>query len=179
MSLATPPTPVRVDVDGSAVKDRALSRAVDLGSLPGSIEGGGGNMAGLLGEEAFCEVFDADPDPTYEWDARISLLDGAERTVDIKTKRRTVAPRPDYEVSIADHNTEQDADIYYFASVNTEADTVTLCGYLPTEDYFDRAEFHEKGEVDPDNGFRFTADCWNVPIRDLRQFAVGQTEVSV
>lgn len=179
MSLATPPTPVRADIEGSDIKDRALSRAVDLGSLPGSIEDGAGNMAGLLGEEAFCEVFNADLEPTYDWDARIALLDGTERTVDIKTKRRTVDPRPGYEVSIADRNTEQDADLYYFVSVNTETDTVTLCGYLPTAEYFDKAEFHAKGEVDPDNGFTFAADCYNVPIRDLRQFAVGRTEVSL
>lgn len=145
--------------------DEISNEARKLGNLKGSIENGDGNYAGLFGEVLFTSVFGGERDNTYDYDI---LFDGT--PIDVKTKRRSVRPEPYYECSIADYNTEQACEYYYFVSVTYEYDEASLLGYLPTDEYYDKAEFHEEGDVDPDNGFTFKADCWNVPISELKQF---------
>ena len=139
--------------------------AEELGDLNGSIESGDGNYAGLFGELVFSEVFDAQRRNTYDYDV---IFDG--KKVDVKTKRRSVPPKPYYECSIADFNTEQSCDIYYFVSIEEGYDKVWLLGYKDTDEYYEQASFHEEGEVDPDNNFVFKADCWNLPISELDRF---------
>ena len=159
------PTPYVVDFsDRAELKQRALSLSIDMGNLNGSIEDGGGNMAGLLAELLFIDEFGGERDATYDYDVRTSGVE-----IDLKTKRRTVAPRPSYEVSIADWNTEQDCDVYYFVSIDVESKRAFYLGGLPPTDYYDIATFHEKGDFDPDNGFTFKADCYNLPIAKLKQ----------
>lgn len=147
------------------IHEQISSKAAAMGNLKGSIEGGDGNYAGLFGEMLFLHEFGGEGDSTYNHDIR---YDGM--TVDVKTKRRSVEPEPYYECSIADYNTEQDADIYYFVSVLYDYSEAWMLGYLETDDYYEIAEFHEEGDVDDDNGFEFKADCWNVPISDLDTF---------
>jgi len=43
-----------------------------------------------------------------------------------------------------------------------------LLGYLPKEEYFDRAVFLKKGQTDPSNGWTVSADCYNLPIKELK-----------
>lgn len=155
---------VEIDPDK---KDEMLSVAreesEEIGSLNGSIEDGDGNVAGLFGELLFCEFIGGVRDNTYNYDID---FDGTK--IDVKTKRRTVDPKTYYECSISDFNTSQDCDLYYFVSVRESYDRATLLGCLTPDEYYDKAEFHEEGDVDPDNGFVFKDDCWNVPIYQLR-----------
>lgn len=146
-------------------EDTARREAEEMGSLNGSIEDGDGNYAGILGELLFVEHFGGTRDNTYNHDVR---YDG--RTIDVKTKRRSVEPKPYYECSIADFNTTQDCDLYYFVSVLYDHSEAWLLGYKSPDEYYREAEFHQEGDYDPDNGFTFKADCWNLPINDLDQF---------
>jgi hypothetical protein len=40
-------------------------------------------------------------------------------------------------------------------------------GKITKDEFFKVATEHKKGEVDPDNGFVFRADCYNLPISML------------
>jgi hypothetical protein len=140
----------------------AKEDAKRMGSLHGSIEDGDGNVAGFLGERAFVDFFGGERHNTYDYDI---LYDGWK--VDVKTKRRTVDPKGYYEASIADYNTEQDCDMYYFVSINTEDKSVWLCGFMPPSRFYDEATFHEEGDFDPDNGFHYKADCWNLAYKEM------------
>jgi hypothetical protein len=148
---------------------KATDWAEDLGSLHGSIENGGGNVAGRYGELVFTEVFGGTIADHYEYDIAYNGL-----SIDVKTKRRSVTAKPHYEASITDHNPDQDADLYYFMSVRcgdvaTPYRDVDLLGYIEPEGYHTAATFHREGERDPDNGFTFSADCWNLPYDKLQR----------
>lgn len=153
---------VITDEQFSRIDDKVSKKAAQIGNLHGSIENGGGNYAGLFGEMLFLEEIGGERDATYNYDI---LYDDIK--VDVKTKRRSVEPKPYYECSIADYNTEQDCDIYYFVSVLYDYSEAWLLGYKDTDEYYELADFHEKGDVDQDNDFEFKADCWNLPISEL------------
>ncbi len=146
------------------IRKQAKSEAEKLGDLHGSITNGDGNFSGILAEFVVADVLDCERCNTYERDL---IRNGI--AIDVKTKRRTVDPKPEYEASISDHNTEQDADVYYFTSVNTESNIVSLCGYLGTDAYYDVSTFYEQGDYDPSNGFEFKSDCYNVEYSKLKQ----------
>jgi len=151
----------------------------ELGSLRGSIEDGDGNTAGRFGELLFTELFGGCIKDSYEYDVWYNGLE-----IDVKTKRRTVAPKPRYEASIADWNPDQDCDLYYFISLlGNDADypysKAWLCGYIPPTEYHDKATFHEEGEKDPDNGFIFQADCYNLPYSELTRYDNIKPEVTL
>lgn len=140
----------------------AKQEASKVGSLRGSIENGDGNHAGFLGEHAFIEVFGGERHNTYDYDI---LYDGWK--VDVKTKRRTVDPKGYYEASIPDYNTEQDCDMYYFVSINTDTKSVWFCGFMPPSRFYEEATFHEEGDRNLDNGFRYKTDCWNLAYKEM------------
>jgi hypothetical protein len=39
---------------------------------------------------------------------------------------------------------------------------------MPSDEYFEVANFMEKGIIDPSNGWKVSRDCWNLPIEELR-----------
>jgi len=157
-----------VDVDSiPQAKAKADELAKDMGSLRGSIENGDGNYAGLLAEVILANVIEGRREATYEYDLIANYKGGYK--VDMKTKRRTVPPKGYYEVSIADWNTEQECNWYYFTSYNTEAERMWFCGFMEPENYYEKAVFHEEGDYDPDNDFTFKADCYNLTMSELKQ----------
>jgi hypothetical protein len=161
------PTVVRLSTDTrDELRSTAKQWADNLGSLRGSIESGDGNTAGRFGELLFTEIHGGRIADDYEYDIVYNNL-----TVDVKTKRRTVAAKPRYEASIPDFNPDQDCDLYYFISIRTNTDyrVVDLMGYISPEEYHSRATFRREGEKDPDNGFVFSADCYNLEYGELQR----------
>lgn len=150
--------------EDAPIRDSARQEAEQLGNLRGSIENGDGNFAGLLAEFVVADSIGAVRRPTYEYDIVRNDV-----SIDVKTKRRTVKPKPSYEASIADYNTEQGADVYYFTSYNTDSNVFSLLGYVTTDNYYQMATFHEEGDYDADNNFTFKADCYNLRYDKLRQ----------
>ena len=102
-----------------AMIERAREKAMSLGSINNSILRGGGNIAGYLGEEALAPYVNADIVSNnrgldkYNHDL---LLECGHR-LEVKTKRRTVSPRPHYDVSIAETSKHQKPDLYGFISL--------------------------------------------------------------
>jgi len=159
----------------------AAKKAQQLGTIKNSITNGAGNVAGYLSEIALSEhlgskIVSCDPgEHKYDFD----LLKNGKK-IEVKTKRRTVDPQQHYEVSIAEVSKHQQTDFYAFTSitfaqktgfgVNSKyysPKTLWLCGFMSRSEYFERARFLKKGEIDGSNGFTVKANMFNLPISKL------------
>lgn len=148
----------------------AREKSLAMGTLKNSITGGEGNLAGFIGELLFCHYIHGTHENTYDYDI---LKDGV--AWDVKTKRCTSPPKDHYECSVAAFNTRQRCDNYCFIRIvydeqNDIWGNAYLLGWMPKQEYFERAKFLRKGEIDPLNNFRVKADCYNMAIRDLKEF---------
>ena len=146
----------------SALK-RIKTRAAKLPVLKNSIRKGEGSLVAYIGEEVVKNILKGEIKDTYDYDIVYKNT-----KVDVKTKERTVPPRPYYECSVADFNTAQDCDEYAFVSVLSNMKAAWYLGKISKADFYKTATFHEKGEIDPDNNFTFKADCYNIPISELQ-----------
>jgi len=142
---------------------KAQEQAKELGTIQHSITKGQGNIAGFLAELAVAKHYGATQKNTYNYD--LVMPNGV--TIDVKAKRTTVKPRPNYECSVAAYNTKQSCDYYSFCRVSSDLNTVWLLGTIKKEEYLTKAEKKTKGDVDPSNNFVFKADCYNLKISDL------------
>ena len=135
--------------------------------LKDSITRGKSNIYGATGEIIFGDTF-----PLYELKGTADydfIHTETGETVDVKTKRTTARPRDNWNCSVAAFNTRQRCDYYYFIRVLEDGTKAWLLGWLPKEEFFQVAQYREKGEEDPEKkGWHFTADCYNVRIDQLR-----------
>jgi hypothetical protein len=148
-------------------KDKARELAKEMGHIRNSITKGEGNFAGFLAEVVVADMLGVKRSPTKDYD--LTLDDG--RTVDVKTKRTTVAPKPYYACSIAATSTHQDCDMYIFTRY-IEGGALYVLGDCSKDDYFNRARLLKRGDKDGDNGFVVKADCYNLPISELTNLVV-------
>ena len=137
--------------------------------LKGSITNGNSNIYGALGEIIIYDLYNkiglnVDFSPTYDYDL---IIDNYK--IDVKTKRTTVIPRPDYLCSIAAFNTRQKCEFYFFLRINENLQECYLLGYKNKVDFFNEATFNEKGSLDV-NGWEFKNDCYNLKIEKLNEF---------
>lgn len=152
---------IEVPIDKDMI-DKAKYMAEDLPSLRNSIERGGGNVAGLIGEVVAAAVLGATICNTYDYD-----IVAAGAKIDVKTKRCTSKPRPDYDCSVAAYNTKQRCDYYAFVRVLNDYTKAWYLGSIPKVEYFRRARKMTAGQIDPSNGFTVKADCYNLKIEEL------------
>lgn len=97
-------------------------------------------------------------------------------TVEVKTKDRTVPPRPSFDATIPLYNADhQHPDWYVFISLLRASNiddpvrrytTAYLVGCYPA-DRFRSGKIWRAGDVDPANGTKFWTDCINRPISQL------------
>ena len=125
--------------------DEAVEKAKKLGSINNSITSGGGNLAGYLAEIALAEDLQCNNVSCDEGNEKYNYdLIKNDLKIDVKTKRRTVDPRPSYEVSIAETSKHQKADTYAFISITFKekrgkgrsatyhgVESIWLCGFMP------------------------------------------------
>ena len=145
------------------MKKRAWRKAREMGKLKNSITKGDGNIAGFLGEEVANQIICGKITNTYDYD----IVDDCDIRYDVKTKRCTSEPKDKYECSVAAYNTKQDCDGYAFVRVLNDFSIGWFLGVLTKQDYFDKATFLKKGDVDPSNNYTVKADCYNVRIDEL------------
>ena len=143
----------------------ARDEAARLGALRHSITEGTGNVAGTLGELATARLLTAARSNTYNHD--LVLLNT--KTADVKTKICTSKPQMNYECSIAAYNIKQRTDYYIFCRVLKDYSKIWILGYMPKEEYFDRARYCEKGTIDEKSHlrWRFKESCYNLEIGQL------------
>lgn len=142
-------------------------RLYEFGALNGSITSGDSNTYGALGEIIFQDCYRDRYNYDESFDHDFISRDGS-ITVDVKTKRTTAIPRPNWRCSVAAFNTTQKCDFYFFIRVTEDFQTAYLLGYLSKQEFFDVATFFRKGDPDPDKPeWSFAADCYNVYVTDL------------
>ena len=169
--------------------DRAIERAneISFSDSRTQVKNSGEGLsdvatAGFLAEEAVAAHLNADLTSTstsidkYHYD--LILENGV--TTEIKTKRRTVAPRPDYEVSIYDISTFQRPDLYMFVSLEFEKSTkkgktlqydnlknIWLLGQKTPDAFFKDAVLWKAGDYDDRNKLRLKSNTYNLAIYQL------------
>ena len=143
--------------------DKAHNKSEEMGRLNNSITKGKGNLAGFLGEQIALQILGGEWSNTYDYD----LVTPDNKKVDVKTKQTTVTPRSYYECSVAKFNTRQKCDSYAFVRVKNTMDVGWFLGSMGHDEYYDKATFLKKGEVDPSNNFTVKADCYNLKIEEL------------
>jgi hypothetical protein len=160
----------------------AKKKAEALGAIKNSITGGKGNIAGYLAEIALNRHLESknlsceDGILKYNFD----LLKG-EKKIEVKCKRRTVDPKPEYEVSIASTSVHQKPDVYAFVSITFKekrgkgksatyhgVESIWLCGFMERDEYFEKARYMRKGQIDTSNGFRVHQNMYNLAISELK-----------
>lgn len=154
----------------------AESRAFSLGPVTGSIRNGMGNRVGYIGQIAVRDAIGG----MKELDTRdFDLVYEGTTPVEVKTKDRTVPPKPHYECSVAEMNHSQNASFYVFVSVTrlsaynrvaSDYNTAFILGYMQTSEYLQTATHMKIGDRDPSNNFTVRANCYNLPIRALNRF---------
>jgi len=154
-------TPIQITTQ---ILNRAKRKAASVGNLQGSITGSLSNVVGAIGEVIVADVLGATESSTYDYDL---IKDG--RRIDVKTKRCSTAPRENYDCSVAAHGSKQDCDSYIFVRILKDTSRAWILGEIDKADFYDRATKYRRGDIDPDNGFVFKADCYNLPISELKQ----------
>lgn len=137
--------------------------------LNGSITKGESNIFGAVGEILVYDYLSKITDrisfnSTYDYDLVYKGF-----SIDVKTKRTTVTPAPEYLCSISSFNTKQRCDYYFFIRVKEDFSMGWLLGYIAKKQFFRDAVFKRRGEKDV-NGWKFKDDCYNMQIKDLIQF---------
>ena len=154
-------TPIQITPQ---ILNRAKRKAASVGNLQGSITGSLSNCGGAIGEIIVADALGATESSTYDYDL---IKDG--RRIDVKTKRCNTAPRENYDCSVAAHGSKQDCDSYIFVRILTDTSKAWILGEIDKADFYARATKYRRGDIDPDNGFVFKADCYNLRISELKQ----------
>jgi len=97
-------------------------------------------------------------------------------TFDVKTKERTVEPKPYYDCTVPAYNhSHQRPNLFVFVSLKSNKKrgpnrftNAWVLGMISYSDLERKARYWEKGQIDPDNGWKASIDCFNVQISDLK-----------
>jgi len=146
----------------NSMRETAHDMSSEMGILSRSITRGQGNVYGFLGELVALDVLGGVHQNTMDYDI---LVDGSK--IDVKTKKTTVKPKPDYDCSVADLTRKQNCDYYAFVRVLSDQSVGWFLGVKKAEQYFTDARYIKKGDYDNSNGFTARANCYNMPISAL------------
>jgi hypothetical protein len=146
-------------------------KANEIGKLKNSITRGEGNLSGILGEYIVHQNL---PNSlwknTYDYD----LIDDGKK-IDVKTKRSKYKPLDFYDVAIAETSLHQKCDEYVFVTILNDMSKAWIVGRMDHEEYFERARYMKKGQVDPSNNFTVKANCYNLQIKELEEICLTYT----
>lgn len=139
-----------------------------------SITRGEGYLAAIVAEDVIADTYhltlnrnppksSSDPHCYWHYDLFSRWLFGR---VEVKTKRRNVAPRSYYNGTVASYFTGQRCDFYMHASITYDFSRLWVCGLIPPDRFYALATPADKGDYDsespPHHPFHFTAPCFNL-----------------
>jgi hypothetical protein len=140
-----------------------------MGKLHGSVTGGRGNAAGMLGEILVHKLVGGERVGHRCFAHDIELPNGL--TVDVKTGKGEKEPMPHYVARVyaaedrREHLTHK-CDAYFFVRANTALSSAWMLGWMWADEFMAKAEFLPRGNVGPDGRLTYS-DEWLVPISDL------------
>lgn len=142
-----------------------------------------GNQVGFLGE-IIVKNFLNDHNVNFKeyFNTKFDLILDDGKTIEIKTKDRTVSPDLDYDCSLPLYNHEhQSADYYFFVSLLRDKfhglnelsrfHSAFILGFSTNKQIHKLGIVWRKGQVDPSNKTKFWTDCINIKIKDL--YSIG------
>ncbi len=169
-----------ISIDITAThRARAEEILETLPIYPGSHRGYAANQVGVLGEVISREQLALRGlfvTPIFRTTHDFELQTG--KRVEVKTKDRTVPPRPDYECSVPYYNHEhQDVGYYIFVSLERPRDKddealdrfkkAHIVGVANRKMMAELGINRNTGETDPRNGTTFWTACRNIYISQL------------
>jgi len=138
------------------------------------------NQVGFLGEVILLEFFKSNKifvKEIFETTHDFELFNG--RTIEVKTKDRTVVPLINYDCSVPLYNnSHQKVDYYFFISLfrdksnkSNELERFTrswILGIATNKEMTEHGKVWKAGETDSENGTTFWTDCLNIKIEKLK-----------
>ena len=155
---------IQVEIKKEWVEE-AKKKAKEMGHLRHSILKGNGNLTGFVGEFMVADFLKAKIENTYDYD-----ITKCDFKIDVKSKKCTSIPKPEYDCSVPAYNTKQKCDYYVFTRIMDDFKTGWICGIISKENFFKNARLYKKGEVDKSNWMEFKEDSYNMEIKDLLDF---------
>jgi hypothetical protein len=169
-----------IEVSVERYLEAAQARSELLGELNRSMRGTQANQVGALGEligmdyllscgVEIEEVF------STSYDVRVKI-DGVWKTLEFKTKERTVVPQPFYDCTVPAYNHDhQRPDFFLFISLvsSGKSDQISrfsrafILGSITLERFDELATPWSPNQTDQSNGWTPTIECYNVPIGHL------------
>lgn len=160
--------------------DTAQTRSELLGELNRSMRGTQANQVGALGELIGMDYLRACGVEIEEvfstsYDVRVKI-DGSWKTLEFKTKERTVVPQPFYDCTVPAYNHDhQRPDYFLFISLlsSGKSDDIRrfskafILGSITLERFEELATAWSPTQTDESNGWTPTIKCYNVPISHL------------
>lgn len=153
-----------------AMRKVAKKKAEALGKLKNSIKKGEGNITGFLGEMAANKILKGRIVSGTSFDFDITTKD--EKTWEVKTKSRSVAPRPDYNATVCAKNTKQKCDNYVFVSLCPMENPTKayIMGWIDKDSFYKKSFYLKKGQYDPGTPWPAKEDCYNMKYSELNKF---------
>lgn len=174
--------PLEIPLDG--LLSVAEHRAAAWPKYRRSMRGGAANEVGALGEVVALRYLANLPVNVEDVGGTNCDLVVDGRSVDVKTKERTVVPQAHYECSVPEYlDGVQTPDLYLFVSLQSNGgkgmarfQRAWVLGTLPHAEFHARATQWTPDMLDGRNGWRATIPVRNVPISALRGPMVRELE---
>ena len=154
----------------------AQARADGTPELRRSMRGAQGNEVGAMGELVAMRYLD-NQSVLYLDEGKVNHdLRTGHGTIDVKTKERSVVPKPHYECSVPNYvGDAQKPDWYLFVSLLSDGSAGCgrfkrgwVLGTIRREKFYELAADRVPGVKDLSNDWDPTIRCWNVPVSALR-----------
>lgn len=127
-------------------------------------------LTGIIGQCVIMDLFGLDL-----IDGSTGCDDGVDisfkgKSVDVKTMGRTTDVRPYYVNNFLALQIKFNTDLYIFCSLNKTNNVLTICGWLPKEEFKQKASFYPQGTYrtrSDGSKFRTFADLYEIANNDL------------
>lgn len=129
-------------------------------------------LTGLIGQTVFADLLKTPrPDGSTGFDNGTDFIINNKK-VDIKTMSRKVSMKDHYVHNFIGYQRNYDVDYYIFASLNTAANILTVCGCIQKDRFRELASFYNKGDLryrDDGTSFPAKAPLYEILQSDLVQ----------
>lgn len=128
-------------------------------------------LFGLMAQVVVSDFLELERPKNEGFDGGVDL-EIAGKKFDVKCVIRTVDPKPNFANNLTSHQMKYDIDGYIFVSFNKNIGRFTVCGWIPKQEFKDKAEYFPEGsQRTRDDGTLMTLQSANyeLPNKDLRK----------